>query len=268
MNAASSSTYSHGLEKVAKAGPHRPARPLKIKSAQSVTGYVSDHTYKSTGESKPKFTLEDTADRYPGLTSDEHYHNILVGGANAAGKGFYGLSYLPFGVLAKGKNRELFRHNQKEEIKKAITKALLSGKTPRVVGHSWGGAAVAGMADEFPAVQFHALDPVSWTGRLKEIPENLTIYRPSEFSQKHERDFTDLTQTLKYLATRIGGRWPKIEKGPGRTVEYLGDHVNGLDEVCNDINMEQRARRHQYALDNALRGGATPTVRQLFDRPL
>ena len=157
---------------------------------------------------------------------DPYYHNILVGGANAAGKGLGGISYLPFGVLANGSNHELFRHNQQDKIKNAIQNALANGKHPRVFGHSWGGSTVANMAKEFPGVPFHALDSVSWTHVLESIPGNLTIYRPEEGRNNNDN-------LLASLAPIFGHRWPKITEGPGKTVEYRGGHVGGVDEAVN-----------------------------------
>ena len=172
-------------------------------------------------------TLDDEAARYDD-NNDPYYHNILVGGANAGGKGFFGISALPFGVLAKGKNRQLFRNGQIDKIRKAIEDAKASGKNPRVVGHSWGGADVAGLAEDYPTVPFIALDPTSWGGRLDKTPKNLTIFRPKE-----PKSWSKNT-TTGYLAQVLGGEWPKIDKGEGKTIEYDGGHVSGIGAALND----------------------------------
>lgn len=182
-----------------------------------------------------RFTLDDVAANYKGKTSDQNYFNILVGGANAAGKGFYGLSALPFGVLSTGKNRAIYRHNQEEDITKAIEDALKKGLNPRVFGHSWGGSTVARIAKRFPGVQFYSFDPVSWTGRLDEVPENLTIYRPKDGSAATDNVFSR-------LAPIIGGRWPMINKGKGKELEYAGGHVSGLDSVADEIDRSGRPK--------------------------
>ena len=124
------------------------------------------------------YSLDEEAAKYPDEESDPHYYNILVGGANAAGEGFTALSALPFGVFAKGDNKELFCNGEVQEIRNAIERAAKRGKNVRVFGHSWGGAVVANLAPEYPEIPFYALDPVSWTGVPDEIPRNLTIYHP------------------------------------------------------------------------------------------
>lgn len=174
--------------------------------------------------------------------NDPYYFNILVGGANAAGKGFFGLSQMPFGVAMEGDNHAIFRHNQEEDIKKAISVALGKGLHPRVFGHSWGGATVARLAELFPGVPMYALDPTSWTGRIDRTPKNLTICRPYIMRDGNTvpgmRD-----KPLGELAPVFGGRWPRIDKGEGHTLEYVGSHVNGLDEAVDEIirtTMEKR----------------------------
>lgn len=180
-------------------------------------------------------TLDDVAVNYKGKTSDQNYLNILVGGANAAGKGFYGLSELPFGILSTGKNRALYRHNQEKDIIKAIEDALKKGLNPRVFGHSWGGATTARIAKLFPGVRFYSFDPVSWTERLDEVPENLTIYRPKDGSITTDNIFSR-------LAPILGGRWPRINKGKGKELEYAGGHVSGLNSVADDIDRNSRPK--------------------------
>lgn len=184
-------------------------------------------------------TLDDTAkdkdNSDTNLISDPYFHNILVGGANAGGEGILGMSYLPFGVLAKGKNRTLFRNGDFDGIKKEIDRVLRQGGHPRVVGHSWGGADVASIAKEYPNVPFVSLDPVSWTGRIDRIPKNMTIFRPIEGSG---------TGTFaSELAPIIGGRWPKITSGEGSTLEYKGGHVNGIEPALNKWVVEQWKKR-------------------------
>lgn len=176
------------------------------------------------GKSAPRYTLNDTVRSSGSQQSDPYYYNILVGGANAGGGGIDGLSYLPFGVLAKGDNRVLFRHNQEAEIRKAIDDALAKGLHPRVVGHSWGGGTVANLAKDYPDVPFWSLDPVGWFNRPKSLPKNLTVFRPSEKSDQDER-------LGAVLAPIFGGRWPVIDKD--RTVEYHGGHVEGIDDLVN-----------------------------------
>ena len=172
------------------------------------------------------YSLDDEAAKYPNEVSDPNYYNILVGGANAAGKGFTALSGLPFGVFAKGDNKELFRNDEVGKIRKAIERAVKQGKNVRVFGHSWGGATVARLAPEYPDVQFYALDPVSWTGIPDEIPKNLTIYRPRGTK----------TIDVPRLAQILGHQWPVITKGEGKTVFYDGDHFLGLRREMNELN--------------------------------
>lgn len=163
-------------------------------------------------------TIEDEAAEYR-AQNDPYYHNILVGGCLAGGKGIYGISPLPFGVLAKGNNKQVFRNGQIEQIRNAIEEAKKKGKHVRVAGHSWGGADVARMAKDYPDVPFYALDPVSWTGRLNEVPSNLSIFRPREGTD----GFFDQSAG-GYLATRLGGQWPKIHNVKGHYYEYTGGH--------------------------------------------
>ncbi len=179
------------------------------------------------------YSLDGEAAKYPDEESDPHYYNILVGGANAAGEGFTALSGLPFGVLAKGDNKELFRNGEVQEIRNAIERAVKLGKCVRVVGHSWGGATVARLASEYPDIPFYALDPVSWTGVLDEIPKNLTIYHP-----KGTDDFD-----APRLAQILGRQWPIITKGEGKTVYYNGDHFLGLRPGMNALNKRIRDER-------------------------
>ena len=172
------------------------------------------------------YSLEDEAARNPDEEIDPRYYNILVGGANAGGKGFTALSALPFGVFAKGDNKELFRNGEVQKIRKAIERAVRHGKKVRVFGHSWGGATVARLAPEYPDIPFYALDPVSWTGIPKEIPKNLTIYHP--------RGNKDIA--IPRLAQIFGHQWPVITKGEGKTVLYDGDHFLGLRREMNELN--------------------------------
>lgn len=180
------------------------------------------------------YHLEDEAAKYPDEESDPYYHNILVGGCNAGGEGFKGLSALPFGVLAKGSNRELFRNGEIEKIRAAIEKARKNGKNVRVVGHSWGGGDVARMAADYPDIPFVSIDPVSWTGRLDSLPKNLTILRPD--------GSTDGWDTNKG-AQIFGGQWPHITKGEGRTITYAGDHTTGAGRALTQLHNEVRNQR-------------------------
>ena len=179
------------------------------------------------------YSLDEEAAKYPDEESDPHYYNILVGGANAAGEGFTALSALPFGVFAKGDNKELFRNGEVQEIRNAIERAAKRGKNVRVFGHSWGGATVAKLAPEYPDIPFYALDPVSWTGVLDEIPKNLTIYHPRG---NDDFDYPRLAQIL-------GRQWPIITKGEGKTVFYDGDHFLGLRPEMNELNKRVRDAR-------------------------
>lgn len=180
------------------------------------------------------YDLSDEAKKYPDEESDPYYHNILVGGANAAGKGFTALSALPFGVLAKGENKELFRNGEIEKIRSAIEMAQRDKKHVRVIGHSWGGADVARMAKDYPNVQFFSLDPVSWTGRVKSLPKNLTIVRPDG-----SRNGFDLPRGAQVF----GGQWPKIQEGEGVTVTIPGDHVIGYGQWLTRMNRKVREDR-------------------------
>lgn len=179
------------------------------------------------------YSLDGEAAKYPDEESDPHYYNILVGGANAAGEGFTALSGLPFGVFAKGDNKELFCNGEVQEIRNAIERAVKLGRCVRVFGHSWGGATVARLASEYPDIPFYALDPVSWTGVLDEIPKNLTIYHP-----KGTDDFD-----APRLAQILGRQWPIITKGEGKTVYYDGDHFLGLRPELNALNRRVRDER-------------------------
>ena len=183
------------------------------------------------------YSLDEEAAKYPDEESDPHYYNILVGGANAAGEGFTALSALPFGVFAKGDNKELFRNGEVQEIRNAIERAAKRGKNVRVFGHSWGGATVARLAPEYPDIPFYALDPVSWTGIPDEIPKNLTIYHPRG---NDDFDYPRLAQIL-------GRQWPVITKGEGKTVFYDGDHFLGLRPEMNALN--QRVRNERTAAE-------------------
>ena len=175
-------------------------------------------------------TLDDEARSATG-ESDPYFYNILVGGANAGGKGILGRSALPFGVLSKGTNRKLFRHNQKRQIRQEIDNALKNGLHPRVVGHSWGGSTVANIAEDYPDVPFYAMDPVSWTHRIDKTPKNLTIYYPIKGSEKE-------SLLAVRLAPILGGRWPENIKGEGRIRYYSGDHVEGVSDAVTGINNE------------------------------
>ena len=172
------------------------------------------------------YSLDEEAAKYPNEKIDPRYYNILVGGANAGGEGFTALSALPFGVFAKGDNKELFGSGEVQEIRNAIERAARQGKNVRVFGHSWGGATVANLASEYPDMPFYALDPVSWRNVLDEIPKNLTIYHPRG---NGDIDFPRLAQIF-------GRQWPIIAKGEGTTVCYDGDHFLGLRPEMNELN--------------------------------
>jgi hypothetical protein len=186
-------------------------------------------------------TLDDEA-RYARGESDPYYYNILVGGANAGGKGILGLSDLPFGVLSKGTNRKLFRHNQNKQIRQEIDNALKKGLHPRVVGHSWGGSTVANIAKDYPDIPFYAMDPVSWTHRLDKTPKNLTIYYPNKNSGSGSTSFATK------LAPIFGGRWSENIKGEGNIRYYNGDHVEGVSGAVTGINNENMKRTKRIDL--------------------
>ncbi|MBQ1511621.1 MAG: hypothetical protein IIZ54_12195 [Selenomonadaceae bacterium] len=174
-------------------------------------------------------TLDTTARRYGGV-DDPGWHNILVGGAAAAGTGLRGLSYLPFGILSKGKgNNELYRFNELDKIRAAIDKATSNNKNVRVFGHSYGGATVANIAKDYPNVPVYALDPVGWFDRLDKIPKNLTIVRPNpEYVSTGDG-------IVARLAPLIGGRWPILKDQKERYMLYDGGHVSGVDLAVNKI---------------------------------
>ena len=210
------------------------------------------------------YSLEEEAAKYPDKESDPRYYNILVGGANAAGEGFTALSGLPFGVLAKGDNKELFSNSEVQEIRNAIERAVKRGKCVRVFGHSWGGATVARLAAEYPDIPFYALDPVSWTGVIEEIPKNLTIYHPLG-----TEDFD-----APRLAQIFGGQWPIITKGEGKTEYYEGDHFLGLRPGMNELNEKIRNERIAASTNasgvvqaTASRTSATATLHALPAKP-
>jgi hypothetical protein len=186
---------------------------------------------------EPAYTLDSTSKENPYGEPDDYYHEILVGGANAGGRGIFGASKLPFGVLSRAKSKALFRNGDEEGIRKEIDKSLKAGLKPRVWGHSWGGSRVAGISKDFPDVPFYSLDPVSWTGRLDKIPKNLTILRPRNDNVKNSKDFGTR------LAPIVGGRWPVIDEQQDRYIYYTGDHVNGLNEAVNAIVREVRGKR-------------------------
>ena len=185
------------------------------------------------------YSLDDEVKRHVAADeeSDPRYYNILVGGANAAGEGFTALSVLPFSVLAKGDNKELFCNDEVDQIRIAIERAARRGKNVRVFGHSWGGATVANLAREYPEIPFYALDPVSWTGVLDELPRNLTIYHPRG---NDDVDFPRLAQIF-------GGQWPVITKGEGKTILYDGDHILGLRSEMRKLNEGMKKREVQDA---------------------
>ena len=196
---------------------------------------------------KKPLTIEDVAKLYRDeVETDPYYHEILVGGAGAGGTGLKGVSALPFGILSKAKNKDVFRHDQVEEIEKRIRQLIAEGKHPRVWGHSWGGAAIAGLAPKFKDVKFHALDPVSWTGIPDRLPDNLTIYRPKETG------FLDELVTsgpVTALATHLGHRWPLKAEG-GRYVSYRGDHVSGIEDAISDAHDLEFMQRDPKAFND------------------
>ena len=201
------------------------------------------------------YSLDEEAAKYPDEESDPHYYNILVGGANAAGEGFTALSGLPFGVFAKGDNKELFRNGEVQEIRNAVERAVKLGRNVRVFGHSWGGATVARLASEYPDIPFYALDPVSWSGVPDEIPKNLTIYHPRGTD---DFDYPRLAQIL-------GRQWPIITKGEGKTVFYDGDHFLGLRPEMNELN--RRVRDGSVAPATAVTPSATAIRNALPVKP-
>lgn len=217
------------------------------------------------------FTLEDEARLYKdedlkaiGLypDSDPYYHNILVGGANAGGKGFTALSSLPFGILAKGRNRELFRNGQVKEVQAAIEKALSEGRHPRVVGHSWGASSVFHLADKYKDVPFILADPVSWTGVPKSIPKNVTILRPDNSSSEGSSIKRNGWINTGRLAQIVGHQWPKILKGEGRTLIYRGDHTVGVGPTITALVEKERRRR-----DNELLRGLSASYKTESAKP-
>ena len=122
-------------------------------------------------------------------------------------------------------------------------------------GHSWGGATVARLASEYPDIPFYALDPVSWTGVLDEIPKNLTIYHPRGTD---DFDYPRLAQIL-------GRQWPIITKGEGKTVFYDGDHFLGLRPEMNELN--RRVRDGSVAPATAVTPSATAIRNALPVKP-
>lgn len=212
------------LRKIAQMGPGNVRFNVgNAQRAQKTLENIKDFLNES------KWTLDDTAMRNPGK-SDPYYHNILVGGANAGGKGFLGLSYLPFGVLANGPNRVLFRNGDEEGIRAEIERAVKAGLNPRVLGHSWGGSMVANIAKDYLDVPFVAIDPVGWTRVLRKTPKNLTIYYPRPGTESPRISFTTKWAPI------VGHRWPRDIPGEGRIVEYNGDHVNGIDKAITELN--------------------------------
>lgn len=163
--------------------------------------------------------------------------DFLVGGANAAGRGLNGLSSLPFGAAITGKIK-LYRHNQGDKLRSDLIKYLNNMKdgdpTPRVIGHSWGGATVANLAREFQDknVPFIALDPVSRFGRLQEYPKNLTVFQPTENSDSGDN-------LASKLARIFGGAWPVLPDDNGKTIRYDGGHVDGVDYALNNFLRQQ-----------------------------
>ena len=160
-----------------------------------------------------------------------NYVDFLVGGANAAGRGFNGLSYLPFGAAMTGKFK-LYRHNQCGKLRKDLSEYIKNMKDgdpmPRVIGHSWGGATVANLAHEFQDknVPFIALDPVSHFNRLGQYPTNLKVLQPNGSSDEF---------FMNRLARVVGGAWPVLPDDKGTTIRYNGGHVAGLPEAVNEL---------------------------------
>lgn len=208
------------------------------------------------------FTLEDEARQYKdedlkssGLyqDSDPYYHNILVGGANAAGRGFTALSALPFGILAKGRNRELFRNGQVKEVESAIENALSQGRHPRVAAHSWGASSVFHLALKYPEVPFILADPVSWMGVPKSIPKNVTILRPDNSNSEGSSIKRNGLINTGRLAQIFGHQWPRIEKGEGKTVTYKGDHTVGVGPAITALVEKERRERVKDFLNGKMK---------------
>lgn len=226
-----------------KAGPYRSIRRKKARRLSKKKLGFLDFVDELSSSMVTPITLDDEAKRVIGK-SDPYFYNILVGGANAGGKGFLGLSDLPFGVLSKGTNRKLFRHNQQKQIRQEIDNALKKGLNPRVVGHSWGGSTVANIAKDYPNVPFYSMDPVSWTHRIDKTPKNLTIYYPRENSGSGSSNFATK------LAPILGGRWPENINGEGNIRYYNGDHVEGVSDAVTGINNENRKRTNRIGHSN------------------
>lgn len=231
--------------------PRQSGGPL----ARRTYGRVIPRPEKDTFLGMKTLTIDDEAKNYQNDVSDPYYHNILVGGANAGGTGFTALSRLPFGVLAKAPNREVFRNGEVEKIREAIDRAIKGGKHVRVLGHSWGGADVARMAKDYPDIPFFALDPVSWTGRIDSLPKNLTILRPDGSDDGFDPD---------RLAQIFGGQWPKIEKGEGKTVVIPGSHTTGFAPWLTKMNkrvMDERLSKEKR--HSALQGLAMSSKKHI-----
>lgn len=160
------------------------------------------------------------------------YVDFVVGGANAAGRGIQGISYLPFGPAMTGDYR-LYRNDQMAKLRKDLTSYLKTLKDgdprPRVWGHSWGGSAVANLAKEFPDVSFTALDPVSWFNRLDKYPDNLRVFQPNPATASKEKDLPSR------LARIFGGAWPTLPADKGKTIMYDGGHCEGVEEAVTAL---------------------------------
>lgn len=196
--------------------------------------FVTEGAKAISNAMKPSFTLDDTRRENPGEV-DPYWFNILVGGANAGGDNFFtGASELPFSVLANGKNHALFRNGDIKGIREKIKWAIDNGLHPRVWGHSWGGSDVANLSKDYPDIPFYAIDPVSWFGQIKEVPKNLTILRP--YRDETYKDELVYDALPSVLATRLGHRWKYIPNGEGKTIEYKGGHVGGVDRAVRDLH--------------------------------
>lgn len=70
-------------------------------------------------------------------------------------------------------------------------------------------------------------DDCSWN-RLEKYPDNLRVFQPLD------PGYLEDTTWANSLARSIGGAWPVLSPGNGKTVRYYGDHTNGLDGAVAD----------------------------------
>lgn len=116
-------------------------------------------------------------------------------------------------------NLAMFRWSDKEALRKWLKDAAKAGKTIRAYGHSYGGAALMQAIKHtgVPVETATTYDPVSWTDRVYDKPENVrtwTNYIPTP----------NKTPTVNDRIAWIGGNWGTRVSGSKIMPGY--DHGN------------------------------------------